>query len=227
MLHNPATQKITTAPWQLTGNGYIMLYRFLPGFIAEQGFVAKEMLTSYQGGLSAVMLVNYQDSDVGPYQELLFVPGRFRHNGQSYYSISKIYVSTMASVVSGQHNWGIPKELAKFAFQQQAQNREQVKVTNDGELVAKFILQPVGPQMPATTRLLPHKLHTLIQLRENQHFFTTPGGRGGLRFARLVDVQVNGAMFPDVGNGRLLTTVQASTFHLHFPEAHIQPRSQS
>jgi acetoacetate decarboxylase len=60
-----------------------------------------------------------QTSGVGPYKELLFIPGVFHINGRYTYSISKIYVSTEASVRSGIENWAIPKEVADFTIEDQ------------------------------------------------------------------------------------------------------------
>jgi acetoacetate decarboxylase len=60
-----------------------------------------------------------QTSGVGPYQELLFIPGLFHIDGRYTFSISKIYVSTEASVRSGIENWAIPKELADFKIDTQ------------------------------------------------------------------------------------------------------------
>jgi acetoacetate decarboxylase len=63
------------------------------------------------------MLVDYEQSPVGPYQELLFIPGRFQFGRRRYYMVTQIYVSTQVSVENGQENWGIPKQLAQFHFE--------------------------------------------------------------------------------------------------------------
>lgn len=217
-------QKIIAAPWQLIGNGYIMLYRFSPGFVASQGFIPDALLPDYQGGFSSVMLVDYHDADVGPYQELLFIPGRFEHAGHSYYSISKIYVSTIASVLSGRHNWGIPKELADFEFESTTEGRQRVRVSKAGALIADFNFQTHGPRLLVTTRLLPQNLRTLLQQYDDKFFFTAPGGSGFLRYTRLLNVNIASEFFPDLSKGQLLASMQASNFHLCFPEAEIQTK---
>src|SRR5213596_1104261 len=104
-------QQIVPPLWRLTGRGYILLYRWFPrDFVSDQGQVPQTLAGSFRGGASAVMVVNYENSGVGPYRDLLFIPGLFERG----FSITRIYVSTPASVASGRANWGIPKQLADF-----------------------------------------------------------------------------------------------------------------
>ncbi|NOS55010.1 MAG: hypothetical protein HOP37_01990, partial [Cyclobacteriaceae bacterium] len=115
---NPANDeiRIASAPWKLTGSGYILLYRFPKAFVAEHGFLVDFQKEKFVSGWGAVMLVDYKTSPVGPYRELLFIPGIFSFNKKKVFSISKIYVSTQNSVINGIENWGIPKELADFRW---------------------------------------------------------------------------------------------------------------
>ena len=83
-------------PWDLTGRGYVFLFTGAPdvrGPTTPPG-------SRFAGGLGAVMLLDYTSSDVGPYRELLFVPGRYSLGGRRCYSISRIYVSTPESVAN-------------------------------------------------------------------------------------------------------------------------------
>src|SRR6187549_840298 len=117
------------APWTLTGDGYIFVYKFSQDFVRSQGLIPPFLQGAYRGGFGAVMLVDYHTSGVGAYRELLFIPGVFEVNGKNYYSITKIYVSTMASVVNGQENWGIPKEVADFDIQRLDDSSERITVS--------------------------------------------------------------------------------------------------
>ncbi|KAH7338332.1 hypothetical protein B0J17DRAFT_662121 [Rhizoctonia solani] len=75
---------------------------------------------TYQGGLGTIQLIRYHSSPVGPYDELLYVPGQMNYkvgdSSVSGLSITRIYVSSFASVVNGRRNWNIPKRLARFEF---------------------------------------------------------------------------------------------------------------
>lgn len=64
---------------------------------------------------------------MGPYDELLLIPGMAAfpdlpgqrgaaRGGRSALSISKIWVSSEASMYCGRANWGIPKQLAEFQW---------------------------------------------------------------------------------------------------------------
>ena len=80
----------------------------------------------FKGGLGAVMVVRYEDTPVGPYDELILVPGNFTvpqpSNGgllkipKKALRISRIYVSQRTTVYNGRLNWNIPKHLARFEF---------------------------------------------------------------------------------------------------------------
>ena len=70
------------------------------------------------GRLIQVLLVRYQHSPVGPYDELLILDHPLISKWRLS-SIPKIFVSTEISVQHGQQLWGIPKELATFEWQEQ------------------------------------------------------------------------------------------------------------
>lgn len=107
------------SPWDVTGIGWTALIK-TPFSIApiplpsgayhplESGTSA-DMSSRFHGGVGAIMLVRYDSRPVGPYDELLYIPGLFsRGEGNSlvyYYSITRIWVSTEASVVNGRSNW--------------------------------------------------------------------------------------------------------------------------
>ena len=89
------------APWTLTGEGIIFPVLAKKDYNREHAFLDESEKQQYRGGLGSVRLVNYHSSDVGPYQELLYIPGNFRYQGRSYKRVSKIYVSTHISVREG------------------------------------------------------------------------------------------------------------------------------
>ncbi|MGC8605722.1 MAG: acetoacetate decarboxylase family protein, partial [Desulfomonilaceae bacterium] len=115
------------APWNLTGNGYVILYWFKKELLRDNSFLDQPTKESYLGGRGCVMLVDYKSSNVGPYKELLFIPGKISFKGRKLFTISKIFVSTMDSVVNGRENWGIPKEHANFSWQSE-KNTEQINL---------------------------------------------------------------------------------------------------
>ncbi|KAB5590446.1 hypothetical protein CTheo_6109 [Ceratobasidium theobromae] len=86
----------------------------------------EDLQATYMGGLGSVQLLRYHTSPVGPYDELLYVPGKMKYKvGNSTISglsITRIYVSSPASIVNGRRNWNIPKQLARFEFHTETPN---------------------------------------------------------------------------------------------------------
>jgi hypothetical protein len=71
------------APWSLEGCGYILAYRFPRAMKGNPFFTSDIRGAGEFSGFGTVMLVDYRESTAGPYRELLFSPGRFRHNGKT------------------------------------------------------------------------------------------------------------------------------------------------
>jgi hypothetical protein len=197
-------------PWSLTGDGYILLYRFPRGFAS-----AHSPFGLYKGGFGAVMLVDYHTTPVGPYHELLFIPGQVAYPGTVGYSISQIVVSTMESVIGGQVNWGIPKGQADFNWVSSAAGGDQVAVCMPGENVPFFEFQarPVGLRFPVTSAILP----PVVQYRDRKTFITRLQSRGQGQLVRLERLKVDGARFPAVDRFTPLVALKIQGFQMTFP----------
>jgi len=111
-------------PWALRGTGYVLLYWFQRYEFRLKAFTQPALSDHWRGGLGALVWMDYRQSPVGPYREILFIPGRFAFNGRRDWSISRIYVETLASVIGGRANWGIPKDLATFTTEQRPDGTE-------------------------------------------------------------------------------------------------------
>ncbi len=210
------------APWELKGKGYILLYRFPRDFSLRQGLIPPFLRDSYAGGLGAVMLVDYAESNAGPYGELLFIPGRFRCRGKKLDCITKIYVSSLESVVNGWENWAIPKEQADFAFAtQENQGTETVLITRGGEPVLDVKLKHGRISFPIHTALLPFPL---VQEKAGELYYTSFTGKGTAQFARIEAMRVNPELFPDIRPYRPLMGVRIEDFAVTFPPARIVRR---
>jgi hypothetical protein len=195
-------------PWSLTGDGYILLYRWPRDFAA-----AHSPYGPLKGGLGVVMLVNYHTTNVGPYREALFVPGVVALPGQTGYSISKIYVTTQASVVNGQENWGIPKEQADFTSEMTAPGQERIRATRDGQTFLDATLRFGGPRFPVWAWLMP----PVVQHWGGRTFVTKIRASGRAQFASLHHMDVDDALFPPVHQFRPLLAVKVAAFKLTFP----------
>ncbi|MFN8354833.1 MAG: acetoacetate decarboxylase family protein [Spirosomataceae bacterium] len=205
--------QITPAPWSLTGNGYIFLYRFSSEFAEKHGFLADYQQKRFKGIIGTVMLVNYETSGVGPYQELLFIPGLFDFGGKNAFSISKIYVSTYNSVWNGINNWGIPKELADFEWKSNGPYDDITVRLGDTEIFSAQ-LKKVGWQFPLTTALTPV---TVAQAHAQDLICTKPTAQGKGQWTRLLHLNANPSYFPNLTLAKPLAVIAANRFRMTFP----------
>jgi hypothetical protein len=206
--------KISPAPWQLKGEGYLMLYRFSNEFLKKEGCIAEGLKSSLCLNVGLVMLVNYQSSPVGPYGELLFIPGMFHYKGKYYWHISKIYVSSLDSVMNGRANWGIPKELAEFKFEALDQGNTSAKVNLNGELVFNGHFKDKALGFPLSTALFPFQF---IQPLNAKEYVTHPKGSGKAFFSKPLELTTGQGLFPSIDTQTRLACLHIPNFSLAFP----------
>ncbi len=210
------------APWQLTGEGYILAVWLPNEFLDTQTFLPAAQRQSRKGGIAYVMFVDYAASPVGPYHELLFIPGSVDFDGERHLTISRIFVSSLASVVNGRANWGIPKERCDFSVQYGADGIDHVALTLDGKAIVDLTFKAGGFNLPVTTKLLPKSWCTLGQNLEGQQYFYAPDASGHVRTAKLLAAQIDGDYFPDFRRGKLLAAIRVSDFRMGFPKARLK-----
>jgi len=215
-MHNEPKQtyQISPAPWHLKGEGYLLLYRYNQDFLNKEGCIAEELKLKQKWNIGSVMLVNYLDSPVGPYGELLFIPGMFQVNGKSYWHISKIYVSSLDSVMNGRDNWGIPKELAQFEFSSLSKGLNSVKVAINEQLVFSCNFKDWGPSFPINTSIFPFEFY---QPLNGKQYLTHPKGSGNAHFTKPKLLETGLGLFPSIGTQTRLACLHIPDFKLAFP----------
>lgn len=210
------------APWHLDGRGYISLLKF-DDARAQDAFLPESLrgrrLTSPYAWM---MFVDYASSNVGPYHELLFIPGQFPFaDGQWHLSISRILVSSQDSVDNGQRNWGIPKERAEFDVDYGQGGIDRVRVQQNGQMLAELDYRNVPIPLPFSTRMIPQNWRTLGQHRDGQTYIYRPSARGWMRPATLLRARSNPALFVDLARSRSPLSVKVSDFSMAFPLAQV------
>ncbi|KAF2786235.1 hypothetical protein K505DRAFT_260305 [Melanomma pulvis-pyrius CBS 109.77] len=172
--------------------------RFGGGKLAEE----REKVGEFKGGLGIVMVVRYSDTPVGPYDELILIPGTFAvpqptsnappNIPKKALRIARIYVSQRTTTYNGRVNWNIPKHLARFTFSapptpagSKPPSSLTVKVfppgSKDGDGAGPFFactLKPFTwiPSMPVSSRWLPvSTLHAQPPLPEGAGFKNAVG----------------------------------------------------
>ncbi len=204
------------APWHLTGDAYILAIKPSAGFVRSDCFVHAFLADRYCGGFGVVMFVNYRSSDVGPYQELLIMPGRFNIAGKRVYSVTKIYVSTWESVVNGRENWGIPKEKAEFDIENAGAGVERIRARQGDHGFADFVFKSYSMQVPFSSRLIPAAWRTLGQVDDNRVYLTRMEAKGRVRPARLIRSRIDGRFFPDFSPAHPIAAIRFENFQMTF-----------
>jgi hypothetical protein len=201
------------SPWQLKGEGVILTYLFKKDWVEAHGFLPDYLRGRFAGGLGFVMLVNYRESPVGAYKELLFIPGKFSHTGK--YSITKIYVDSQNSTNNGRYNWGIPKETATIGWEK-SDKADHITLSLHGNIFFNCRITSGGLPFPVHTFFLPLLLY---QYLNEQTYLTNPRGKGLAKLARIKDLRVNQELFPDISRIKPLASIRISPFQMHFPKA--------
>ena len=220
MRHEPtksaatAADTVVPAPWDLKGRGFMFLYHFPKAWGTRPKFIPEETRGDFQGGLGALMLVDYESSNAGPYRELLFIPGTFRWQSIKRHAISRIWVSSPLSVQSGRANWGIPKQLAEFSRVENGPRRETWEVKDQGKTFFSASMSYGRVPLPMHTALVPFPL---LQWLGGKGFLTRFSGYGVSRLAKLERLQVDSANFPDISGRRPILGLEINPFFITFP----------
>jgi len=202
------------APWNLTGNGYILIYKFNESFVNTNASIPQFLNNNFIGGFGSVMFVDYTASNAGPYQELLFIPGKFKFLDKKLTSITKIYVSTNESVENGYRNWAIPKELANFKIEKLDKSKERISVFKGNEKILDIAFSHWNFKFPVNTALMPY---TLVQEKDSKYFITSFKGKGIRKLAFVDEIQVNKNLFPDISYFKPIAVIKVENFKIEFP----------
>ena len=222
----PSGVALAPAPWDLAGQGYIFAL-WMPKDVLDHGsFIPPQTARAGRGRMAFAMFVDYARSDVGPYHELLYIPGKLRFDEKNtHLSITRIFVSSEASVVNGRINWGIPKDRCDFDVSY-TDGRDLVALRGaDGRPFAELDLEPFGPRLPAPMRWAPRAWRTLSQVRDGRRFTYVPEAGGHFRFARVRHWRFDPQMFPDLARGRVIAALKITDFSMRFPVATVSPHN--
>ena len=207
---------VAPPPWTLTGEGIVLLYHFPEDFNRDHGFMEEYQQNGYKGWIGAVMLVEYKTADVGPYFELLYIPGIFSIGGKLSFSVSKIFVSTYESAWNGRENWGLPKELADFTVIKRPAGERVYEVEVNGQLVCEAHVKPWSPRIPFSNKLVPWT--RLVQNYQNRLLLTHPNASGHMQVASVKHVVANPDFFPPLHHLKPVAALSISDFLMTFPD---------
>lgn len=208
-------------PWHLKGEGFILNYWITPKFIKEADDF--RLAPSPLGRMVQVLLVRYTESPVGPYDELLIMDHPLISK-RRLSSIPKIYVSTLESVVHGQHLWGIPKEHAAFKWSEE-NGQLHCQIHHNHQTMQISIKKPKSARsFYINSHHIPTSMLTIRQSWQGKRYQFSPQFRGHL--SRLIQVEWHHTadIFPDFSKAKYLHSFYVPSFNLVFPEAKISDK---
>lgn len=219
----PAVTK-APAPWSLKGQGYIFAVLMPEATLDAESFIPASLAGTRRGRLAYAMFVDYEQSDAGPYHELLYIPGSFQFSEARRLSITKIYVSSWESVVNGRENWGIPKERCDFFVSYGADAVDRIRlIAEDGTVFANLELEHRFIRLPMPAHWAPPRLRTLSQHFEGREFTFTPEAQGHMKWAAVRHWEFDSRYFPDLARGRVIAALKVTDFRMVFPLSRVQP----
>ncbi|EME41177.1 hypothetical protein DOTSEDRAFT_134901 [Dothistroma septosporum NZE10] len=173
--------KTAPAPWTLKGDMFWLILTLkapLPAEIYDPLTTVRldQQSNDFQGGIGTIQIIRYDNSPVGPYDELMILPGNFTvpggdAKGKSKLRIARIYVDSKGSCYNGRRNWNIAKHLARFEWSTSKSGERSVTVfppdragSSSKTPFFSATLTPVSwlPAVPMSTRYLPLDT-TLVQ----------------------------------------------------------------
>lgn len=199
-------------PWKLSGEAIILIYRFKEDWVENSGLLPKHLKGKFKGGLGYVMLVKYDKSPVGPYHELLIIPGKFRKI--KHQAITKIFVDSMVSMQNGRKNWGIPKETLPFDWKKE-KGKDHIEIKSGEKVIFSAEITFGGISFPVTTAVLPINL---CQTWNKVKYYTQPHGFGSGKLAKIKSMTVDADFFPDITQIQPILAVKVNPFYIKFPE---------
>jgi hypothetical protein len=194
------------------------MYRFPEEFIRTSSFLPDEWKDLKWSGLGYVMIVDYHDTPVGPYKELLIIPGKAHFGEYRLGTISKIYVDSIDSMNNGRANWGIPKELTDFKWNQEGKEHS-IEMGSFGPWMI-VTLEPGSVPFPIDTRFMP--IH-LYQELDGKSFRVNLKGKGTGHFSLIKDLQVDPLFFPDLNKIEPIVSIYVDPFRVTYPAADMTP----
>ena len=206
-----------------TGRAYISAYNFPKNFISHDAFIGGKLKGKYCGGFGALIYADYATSEIGPYKELIFIPGKFDVDGECRYAATKIYVSTPAAINTAGDGYFGPKEVATFKEEQLSDTLMHLSVHKGrNRVISVEIATWSGIHFPLSTNVVSFPM--LQMLRGEERLLWQYEGECTATMARIESVLVRPALFPDVAAFSPLASFYFESFSLNFKPQPIEEK---
>ncbi|MBQ4035474.1 MAG: hypothetical protein II623_08435 [Paludibacteraceae bacterium] len=201
------------------GKAYISVYNFSNDFVASEAFQTDFLKGKYDGGFGAVIYIDFKESPVGPYQEVLFIPGKYEVGGESRYVATKCYVSTPEAINNNSDGYFGHKELGTFHWTTVGENTMHLSIHKGRtRLLTVEIGSWSGFSLPASSNIITFPFMQILS--GDERLLWKYSAKSSMNLARLVSVQVRPAFFPDIAKYNPIVTLCFDNFELNFePES--------
>lgn len=202
---------VAPPPWTLTGQGVIVVLRDTDRSRPAHGAM---------GRFTLVIFVDYDTSPVGPYGELLFIPRVARWPDAVGGTVEDIWVTSKASALNGNANWGLTKSVADIRRVASGGGSEEWSAADEGGRLAQFTHRPRGPRLPVAK---PRSVARLLQRRDGLSWVTPVSFVGWTRLSGVQDLWLDPDRIVDVERHRPIAAIQITSGTLGFHEALVRP----
>lgn len=201
---------VAPAPWVLHGQGVIVVLRDTARVPAQRGVF---------GRFSLVMFVDYTGSDVGPYGELLYIPRVERWPDVIGGTVGEIWVTSRASALNGNANWGLTKSVADIRREPTTGGVERWTAQDEATRLADFAHRPRGLRFPVAK---PKNVAKLVQRRDGMSWVTPVSLLAWSRLTSVDSLWLNPELLVDTERHRPVAAVQITSGRLGFHEAKVR-----
>ena len=135
-------------------------------------------------------------------------------------TVAGIWVTSGASAVSGNHNWGLTKGVAKITREPAtADHAEAWHAADSHGLLGTLKHRPFGPELPVGK---PKGVGPLLQRRDGVEWITPVGLRGWARPTKVESLMLDAGRLTDVDHHRVLGAVAVTRGSMTFHAAEIR-----
>jgi hypothetical protein len=206
-------------PWILRGDAFLAVTASPAELNLADGGIASELRGIYNNLFNAVVIADYRESPIGPFRELLYIPGRFRFGlDDERMSITRGYANTEVARLNRRAYWGVRSRLATISRTTGGDNSDVFAI---GERpFARFGFETFGPDIALNGHTIPEAFRAFAQLEGDRRLLYTLAITGTMRAARFEPQMLDASMFPDMAKREFLLGLKISNFLAEFPLAH-------
>jgi hypothetical protein len=206
------------APWLLRGDAFVVFTTSSTETNLSDAGIPHELRGIYHNLFNVMLVADCRESPVGPYRELLYVPGRFRFSfDDERLSVTRSYISTQAGAMNRRANWNVPSKLSEISIRSDHPDHAAFSVGRDG--FAAFSFELFGPELPINGKVIPEAFRIFGQLRKDVTLLHSLSVTGTMRAARFTPHSFDTSMFPDMKKRELIAAIKISDFLLELPAA--------